>query len=615
MGHLRRKAQRFQFKSILTIALVFALIAVILFVELTGVQFRYVKRKLELLQKDQIVTKEQSCAALEIDTLLLWNRDEESSSSAMEEFEVILADMKVGYRSVDISKEEIPDYAPYQVVIPLLENLTPMGDKLQELCQWVRGGGNVMFPLTLEINPYTASIENKLGIQSSGEYAMVESIYLYEGFMVGGGSSFAVPDGYESARAFRLVNEDTQVYAAAGDAQGVPLVWTRRYGEGMFVVDNFGICDKAFRGFYAASLSLLTPVYVYPVINGSVFYLDDFPSQIPQGDNEYISRDYNTNVRDFYLNIWWPDMMNIADRYGIRYTGLAIESYDDIVDGSTPADPERETFLQIGNMVLRQGGELGYHGYNHQPLVLGNNSYDGLFDYKTWDSYDAMNRAFQTLVDFCDELFPSVKMAVYVPPSNILSKEGLEMLKREYPNIRTYSGIYFPDKDVPLSLLQEFEVDENGIVDQPRTISGCVLGEYMTVGALSELNMHFVNNHFTHPDDALDPDRGAELGWKELTKRFDSFLSWIYGSAKGLRNFTGTELSAAVQRFAAVTPKREVQEDKMVLTLEHFYDEAQFLVRFNSRTPGRITGGKLTRVTGDLYLLEATQATVTVYFQ
>lgn len=42
MGHLRRKAQRFQFKSILTIALVFALIAVILFVELTGVQFRYV---------------------------------------------------------------------------------------------------------------------------------------------------------------------------------------------------------------------------------------------------------------------------------------------------------------------------------------------------------------------------------------------------------------------------------------------------------------------------------------------------------------------------------------------------------------------------------------------
>ena len=37
---------------------------------------------------------------------------------------------------------------------------------------------------------------------------------------------------------------------------------------------------KAFQRLFAASYSLLTDVGVYPVINGSVFYLDDFPSPV-----------------------------------------------------------------------------------------------------------------------------------------------------------------------------------------------------------------------------------------------------------------------------------------------------------------------------------------------
>ena len=52
--------------------------------------------------------------------------------------------------------------------------------------------------------------------------------------------------------------------------------------KGKFVVDNFGLYEKVVRGFYAASYSLLTDVGVYPVINGSAFYLDDFPSPVPE---------------------------------------------------------------------------------------------------------------------------------------------------------------------------------------------------------------------------------------------------------------------------------------------------------------------------------------------
>lgn len=616
MGNLRAKINNFRFKGTLVIVLVFALIAAILFVELSGVQVQYNQKKLELLDKEQIVTKTQAFNSLKQDTLLLYKSTDSASANAYEQFEVILKDMKWGTRVVDLSAEAMPAFTDYRIVVVLLSDLSPVGDELIDLCNWVRNdGGNVYFPLTIDKNAYSSAIENRIGIEASYEYTYVDNIYVDSDFMVGGGKAYTVTDAYESARTVQLNPKTTKIYAREQDADGVPLIWETAYGKGKFVVNNFGMCDKAYRGFFAASLSLFDTVALYPVINGSTFYLDDFPSQIPEGNSDYITRDFGTTIRDFYINTWWPDMMNLSDKYGVKYTGLAIECYDDAIDGTTDAKADTGTFLNFGNMLLRKGGELGYHGYNHQPLCLGDKDYKDIYDYKTWKDAKAMEKAFQHLVDFCDELFPDVSMSVYVPPSNLMSEDGRQMLLQKFEQVRTLSGIYLPDDVLDFALLQEYEVDENGVVDQPRIVSGCILDEFMTMGAFSELNMHYINNHFTHPDDALDPERGAELGWKTLRSRFEGYINWLYTSAPNLRNFTGTEFSAAVQRFAAVAPETQVLEDRMELHIGNFYDDAQFLVRFNEKEPGKVTGGRLTHLTGNLYLLEANHEAVTVLFQ
>ncbi len=615
MGELKAKLNAFRFKGILVIVLVFALIAAILFIELSGVQFRYAQKSLDLLPSEKIVTKTQSCAALDKNTLLLYSSEDKASSEAYMQFEVIVNDMKIGTDFINLSVSEIPDLNAYSLVIILLSDLSYVGDPLVDICRWVHDGGNVYFPLTIDKNAYSSAVENKIGIEASFGYSYVGSMYVAEGFMVGGGKAFAVPDAYQSARTVQLNPKTTTVHASIDNKDGVPLVWEADYGNGKFVVNNFGMCDKAYRGFFSASISLFNSVFMYPVINGSTFYLDDFPSQIPEGNSEYIAQDFQTTIRDFYINIWWPDMMNLSDKYGIKYTGLAIECYDDSIDGTTDAVPDTATFLTFGNMLLRKGGELGYHGYNHQPLCLGNKDYRDIYDYKTWENEEAMIKAFSHLIDFCDELFPDTELSVYVPPSNLLSDEGRQMLLNNFEEIITLSGIYLPDDVLDFALLQEFEVDENGIVDQPRIISGCDIDDFMTIGAFSELNFHYVNDHFTHPDDALDPDRGAELGWRELYKRFDGFLNWLYTSAPNIRNFTGTELSAAVQRFVAVTPHVVLKDTRMEIKLDNFYDNAQFMLRFNEEEPRTVDGGTLTHITGDLYILEATNDTITISFK
>ena len=87
-------------------------------------------------------------------------------------------------------------------------------------------------------------------------------------------------------------------------------------------------------------------------------------------------------------------MMSLAAEHGVRYTGVMIENYEDETDGKIKKQTDTQRFQYFGNMILHQGGELGYHGYNHQPLSLSNVDYGDVLPYKTWISMKAIQDAF-----------------------------------------------------------------------------------------------------------------------------------------------------------------------------------------------------------------------------
>lgn len=613
MAGLFKRVKAFQFKGILVILGCFLLMGAILFAERSGLSYRERKKELTYLDADEVVTEETAVRALKTTCLVLMDTNQENSVMAWEQFEQIFKDMKVGVNLVDVSRERMPEnLSDYETVVVLLCDLNPLKESVLKISDWVKEGGSAMFALTLQKDTYVSIIEQKLGIASSGyEETMVNSIYFDRDFLIGGGMAYKITDAYESAWAVEL-NQRAKAYAWADDPSGVPLIWETDYGNGKFVVDNFGLYEKACRGFFAASYSLLTDAGVYPVINGSVFYLDDFPSPVPSGDGTYVKRDYGTSIADFYTNIWWPDMIALATKHNVEYTGVMIENYEDDTDGEVERQEDVQRFQYFGNMILHQGGELGYHGYNHQPLSLSNTDYGDVLPYNTWTSFSAMEKAMEELISFGNEMFPETAMSVYVPPSNVLSEEGRTLLGSMYPRIRTIASNYFPGE---YAYVQEFEVAEDGIVEQPRIISGAIIDDYMQMAALSELNMHFVNTHFMHPDDLLDEDRGAALGWEKLKKRLDEYMTWMNESAPTLRNLTGSELSGAIERYGALTVEKEITDHEVHLHLGNFYDQAYLMVRMNKGTPLSVDGGELTQATGNLYLLSAQQEDVTIEFE
>lgn len=613
--HIRDRAGRFRWMGLLVVWAVFIVMAAVLLVERAGVQYSAGQHKLGMLAANDAVPASSAIFGQKPTCLVITDSDQAGVEDVKEQFDQILLDMKIAHRDVDIATDgadAIPSLTSFDRVIVLMPSLDGLGTHLTDLMSWVSAGGSLMLGMTPDNSNCLQAIASKLGIESAGyDYATAESIVPSEDFMLGGGERYEFSDPFDSSLSVSL-RETAHVWARTGDA-GTPLIWSNDCGSGHTVVCNIGIYDKVMRGFYASAISLLGDATAYPVINSAVFYLDDFPSPVPSGDGTYIKRDYGLSIADFYTKVWWPDLQKLAQKYGIRYTGVMIENYEDAVNQTEPArQPDTTQFRYFGGMLLQMGGELGFHGYNHQPLALWDTDYGTLYDYKTWKNKETLVASLNELIAFQDEVLPNAHGSVYVPPSNILSVRARKLIGTDVPRIKTIASTYFED-GTDLPYVQEFGVASDGIVEQPRIVSGGMVDDsYMRLAAVSELNMHYVSTHFMHPDDLLDPDRGAKEGWEIYKGGLVDYLEWLTKSAPDLRRQTGSECSGAIQRFSSVTVSVDTSADALTLSLGNFHDEAWLMFRANNGEPGAVTDGELTHLTGNLYLLKANDKTLTI---
>ena len=607
-------------KFVVTFTSIFVLcvIAVLVLLDSADISYKVAEARLTDLPASAIAEKKRREEADQV-CLLLTDETQPSIENNLEHITDVLDLMRIGYQICDLSKESMPDPNLYDTVVLTMYDLEVLGNtNAQSLCSWVSEGGSLMFLTACENTPVFDYFAPYIGISDPNlDYKYISGFTLADDFMIGSQDNFTYHWGAdeETGESHDLlimnasVDDQTKVYAWSADEDKIPVIWSRDMDEGRFVVMNHDYFTKTSRGMTCAAYSLLEDNCIYPVINASTFFIDDFPSPIPFGTSEYIQRDYKTTIADFYNDIWWPDMLKLGNTYGIKYTGLLIEDYTDHVTGNFSRQTSTERFNHFGASLLNHGGEIGFHGYNHQPLAFTGFAFDEGINYNTWYTEEDMARAFDEMVAFIGEMYPEITPGIYVPPSNILSPEGREFLASNYPQIKLISGLYSED---PFTYTQEFEIASDGLIEFPRLTSGSVLDEYNYFDQLNAMNMYYVTSHFIHPDDALDTLRGAELGWEQLYENTEKFMEWIYSSMKGLRNLTASDGGRAVARYDTLSVERTETEDTISLRFGGFWDEAYLLVRFNEGTPGTVTGGTIEHISGDFYLLHAATSQVTI---
>ena len=610
------------FGGMYILGVVFAIVAIGLIRVQLSVQYSMREESLNLLPREELIhlKNEQNRASNYSEhaegaapfgrTLVIYEENDLASQNAKDVYIPVLDQMKEDYSVCEVFDFHADMLSSYEKILLVITHYGKLQEGVADLRSWVHEGGNLMIAYPPEVSGSFQSLNEIMGIKNAGANVEVTGFRSQNDFLIGGADrDYNIIESFESSLGLALTS-DCKVYLESTGDYPVPLIWKRNVDAGSVVVDNFGIMGKDYRGIHCAAYTLMGDCCIYPVINGAAFYLDDFPSPVPEGDSSYIDRDYHLSIADFYSQIWWNDIYNLGRKHDIRFTGLVIEDYNDKVSGNFERNTEVSRFQYFGNMLLRSGGEIGIHGYNHMPLVLRNFDYSNLYDsYITWPSAGDIRRSLDEVFSFSHDLFPEEELQVYVPPSNILSDEGRRILAET--SISSISGSYVADD---LAYEQEFTVSEDdGIVDVPRITSGCLVNDYFMTTAMSELNFHYVNTHFLHPDDALDEDRGAELGWEMLYSNLSDYMEWLYDSAPSLRNLTGSEIAAAVQNYDLIEVSRSRKDGVIYLSLNHFLGESWMFVRLNNGEEiDKVIGGEYTSVANNLYLIKCEKEAVEI---
>jgi len=491
------------------------------------------------------------------------------------------------------------DYTGIIMIVDDYDLIKPV----DELMEYAFDGGHLFFAYRPLLTSNFYRMSRKLGIMESSDYLNTTGIRFEDNLLIGG-LDYESDDKHLITNTSLLLQltEDSELLAETSES--VPLVWEKTYGYGSVLFYNgSNLGSKVQRGMILGILSKMEEHFVYPVMNTKTFYLDDFPAPIPGGNHPKIDREFGRPIAGFYREIWLPDMLEIAARYRLIYTGVIIGTYDD--DVTEPSLEElvisKRELLYFGNEVLKHGGELGIHGYNHQPFFLGE-LYSKDLPYIPWPDADTIKQSLDIINTYGIENFPKYRYKVYVPPSNIIYPEGRKALVEANTDLKVIASLYDTGGSRD-AYSQEFELAEDGIVEMPRFTSGYWASDETVWLILNGISVHGVFSHFIHPDDILDEYRTGDVGWESLIRSFDELNELVYDKFPWLRDMTASEAANEVIRYDLADVRYEKTKDSVKIYVNNFNKELYLILR-SEKSIEKVIECTAKRIDEEIYLIK-----------
>jgi len=480
------------------------------------------------------------------------------------------------------------------------------------IADFTQRGGNTVFL----IRSYLPALDEVVGITQNRGFAVQGAVGVKLVAPIFPGLDGATIADFEQSVLDVELRDDVALLATAGDDR--PLIWTVSYGQGEVLYVNSTLLQaKKNRGLMIQCLAYLPDFFVTTIFNAIIFNIDDFPAPISLGQHPTIFNEYFMNTPDFFRQVWWPDTYNFIRRFNLRLTGLGMLTFN--ADTVSPLDPAYDATLRqwayFGRRLLETGGELGIHGYNHQSLALDGQMLFEDYGYSPWESQQTMEEGLRVLAETIRRLFGDIRIFSYVPPSNIVSREGRLAIRNVFPDISVFAGLYTGEPEAGL-LLQEFGRDPYvpEVVSFPRFSAGYV-PDATTRWAIYNAVAHYgLVHHFVHPDDVFDEVRSGGLSWEGMDRQITALFAEIRRHFPFLRPMTLYEAHAHFLR----TEKQEVFVNSRLneITIHYSRDGAPMshFLRLKGKSIVRVEGGTFQLFCRDnnLYLIEGLSGQVRI---
>lgn len=420
------------------------------------------------------------------------------------------------------------------------------------------------------------------------------------------------------------VQIDSNVRILARSKENIPLLWEKTYGKGLILYTNASFfADRITRGLMNQWIGYGNDWYITPILNAKLMHIDDFPAPVPRTLNSNIHNHYHISTRDFYKQIWWKDMLEIAKRRNIIFSGFIIIDYNHTV--------RKENMKRISDLTLKDlslegrelflhHGELGVHGYNHNPLVYNRKEVNfKALNYVPWENQEDMAASINQIKSYVKELFGSkVKLYTYVPPSNIIRNEGLEAIVKNFPDMNTVSAIFYGNSDEG-AYVQEVERNRDfpSLYNLPRFSSGFYYDNNEMWSLYNAIATYGYWSHFVHPDDLISKDRSRNKSWAELKGEFEKILIDVEANMPFLTSMRAVDMTKKYANIEDIKIFSEKLGNEIHVGVENFRDPFDTLIRVRNKKINKISSGTFREVynTGNtrIYLVSINNEDTTIY--
>jgi len=481
--------------------------------------------------------------------LLVHDSADGTSQKLYDQVSTALEYAKITHDDVDMA--EGMRFAPlesYTAMIIATGSVSRLGEEeARQIREYVADGGG----LAVFVHARNLVLDEIFGISSrrtSGEVTISTGIHFVGDLLPGlEGLRLEAQDIGEFKSLDAVTLDGVEVLATTGDGSH-PLVWRQQFGKGRVIYwNNDLLASKAFRGLAVQSVMAVHSGAVMSLINVGLFHVDGFPAPPPAGPLSQPLPASGRGVVDFYYQQWFPDMMDLARKYGVRYTWFTTFSRSDQTEPPWDFGEWTEATVEIeghevpfctyvAHQAGRDGHELALQGYDRRPLLL-----------DLWgNSKDHVMTALEAVGQRWQEDSLGSLPTTCAPPGGLYDETSLAALHAALPSVRVVCSRAFGAFEEGSE--REFgpEPWNEDIFTIPRWTGGYANKSYTRLLALSELNTFGTWTHHVCPDDMFDssgdtPWRGKSTGQNGMYDQLDELLGWSEEHYPWLRYLTTAE--------------------------------------------------------------------------
>ena len=503
-------------------------------------------------------------------------------------------------------------------VIVLDGQLVESEEDIQVLTQWNEAGIDLVFARMPDVSlvRQSLSLENLLGIYNVlNDDVQLTGMHLFDGFLLGGEAIYEAKDaeeeelrqdmniripwyvtgsgtktymvGFVSNQVYRenMTQQLRAKYAAVSDEDTVEnmvlpaVIW--RHGTSnasVFCVNGDFLSDISGVGILEAMASEANAYDIYPVVNAQNLVVANFPAFTSENATR-IQELYSQSAEAVYKEVIWPSLSALNTRTNMKMTCMFTPQLN-YEDREEPDGSNVEYYLKL---LKEEHNEAGWSGSTTSQLSVNEKLQQ---DRNFWKQY-APDYAFRSL---------------YL--SDAAQKENLSA--EENASLRT---MVVNEDDATFPIVS---YDTSGLTEQRVTSTGAThtfmddfrLKSMETALAYSNITLDLYN--VTYPESDED-------SWQNLMKKISANVATFW---KEYASFAQTSLSESdlrIRRFLALSYEQERKEDTIYVSIQHFEDQAWFMLRLSGADMDSVKGGSFEKIEDGVYLIEAQEADIAIH--